>query len=157
HAVATVDQLADPGVAALVGAGAADVAAAAAAEAHARLVVFAMTGRAGEHAGPRLTRPRDAGEEPASVCVRTFNPWANLPIVLLFMSHGNETIPDLNVTNPDFTDEGGGEHLVGTRLGNYILQEVIGRGGMGIVYRAEHVYIHKPAAVKVLHPRYFDN
>lgn len=25
------------------------------------------------------------------------------------------------------------------------------------MYRAEHVYIHKPAAVKVLHPRYFDN
>jgi serine/threonine protein kinase len=72
------------------------------------------------------------------------------------MAGGNETIPDLNVTNPDFTDEGG-EQLVGTRLGNYILQEVIGRGGMGIVYRAEHVYIHKPAAVKVLHPRYFDN
>src|SRR4051812_11746518 len=72
------------------------------------------------------------------------------------MAGGNETIPDLNVTNPDFTEEGG-EHLIGTRLGNYILQEVIGQGGMGIVYRAEHVYIHKPAAVKVLHPRYFDN
>jgi serine/threonine-protein kinase len=49
------------------------------------------------------------------------------------------------------------ESLVGARLGNYVLQEVIGRGGMGTVYRAEHVYIHKPAAVKVLHRRYFDN
>jgi serine/threonine-protein kinase len=73
------------------------------------------------------------------------------------MARGSETIPDLPVTNPDFSDEGGGESLIGARLGNYILQEVIGRGGMGIVYRAEHVYIHKPAAVKVLHPRYFDN
>jgi serine/threonine protein kinase len=72
------------------------------------------------------------------------------------MAGGNETIPDLSVTNPDFTDEGG-ENLVGVRLGNFVLKEVIGRGGMGIVYRAEHVYIHKPAAVKVLHPRYFDN
>jgi serine/threonine protein kinase len=90
------------------------------------------------------------------VCVRAFNLWANLPIVLLFMAHGSETIPDLPVTNPDFSDEGG-EDRVGTRLGNYVLQEVIGRGGMGIVYRGEHVYIHKSAAVKVLHKRYFDN
>jgi serine/threonine protein kinase len=49
------------------------------------------------------------------------------------------------------------ESLVGVRLGNYVLEEVIGQGGMGTVYRAEHVYIHKPAAVKVLHRRYFDN
>ena len=72
------------------------------------------------------------------------------------MARGSETIPDLPVTNPDYSEEGG-DDLVGARLGNYILQEVIGRGGMGIVYRAEHIYIHKPAAVKVLHPRYFDN
>ena len=44
---------------------------------------------------------------------------------------------------------------LGARLGNYILKEVLGHGGMGVVYRAEHVFIHKPAAVKVLHPRYF--
>jgi serine/threonine protein kinase len=72
------------------------------------------------------------------------------------MARGSETIPDLPVTNPDFSDEGGEDRL-GTRLGNYVLQEVIGRGGMGIVYRGEHVYIHKSAAVKVLHKRYFDN
>jgi serine/threonine protein kinase len=88
--------------------------------------------------------------------MRAFNLWANLPIVLLFMGRGSETIPDLPVTNPEFSEEGG-EDLVGSRLGNYILQEVIGRGGMGIVFRAEHVYIHKSAAVKVLHKRYFDN
>jgi serine/threonine-protein kinase len=60
------------------------------------------------------------------------------------------------VTNADFSEEGG-EERVGTRLGNYILQEILGRGGMGIVYGAEHVYIHKSAAVKVLHRRHFDN
>ena len=55
-----------------------------------------------------------------------FNLWANLPIVLLFMARGSETIPDLPVTNPDFSEEGGEDRL-GTRLGNYVLQEVIGR------------------------------
>jgi serine/threonine protein kinase len=45
---------------------------------------------------------------------------------------------------------------IGTRLGNYALKEIIGRGGMGVVYRASHIYIRKPAAVKVLHRHLFD-
>jgi len=45
---------------------------------------------------------------------------------------------------------------LGTRLGNYALKEIIGRGGMGVVYRASHIYIRKPAAVKVLHRHLFD-
>ena len=48
------------------------------------------------------------------------------------------------------------EARVGTRLGNYQLHQIIGRGGMGVVYRAEHVYIHRPVAVKVLYRSYFD-
>ena len=39
---------------------------------------------------------------------------------------------------------------IGTQLGNYVLREVIGRGGMGVVYRGEHIYIHRPVAIKVL-------
>jgi len=45
---------------------------------------------------------------------------------------------------------------LGTRLGNYALKEIIGRGGMGVVYRASHIYIRRPAAVKVLHRHLFD-
>jgi serine/threonine protein kinase len=42
----------------------------------------------------------------------------------------------------------------GTTVGKYKLREIIGRGGMGVVYRAEHVYIGKEVAVKILHDGY---
>jgi serine/threonine protein kinase len=42
------------------------------------------------------------------------------------------------------------ESLVGQRLGAYQLEAEIGRGSMGIVYRARHVQHGHPAAVKVL-------
>ena len=39
----------------------------------------------------------------------------------------------------------------GTTVGKYKLHEIVGRGGMGVVYRAEHGYIGKEVAVKILH------
>jgi len=45
-----------------------------------------------------------------------------------------------------------GEELVGTVLADrYEVQALIGRGGMGTVYRAEHVHMKKLVALKVLH------
>ncbi|MHB8613860.1 MAG: serine/threonine-protein kinase [Candidatus Dormibacteraceae bacterium] len=38
----------------------------------------------------------------------------------------------------------------GTKLGQYEVQEFIGQGAMGLVYRAYHVQLERPAAVKVL-------
>ncbi|AFE09870.1 serine/threonine protein kinase [Corallococcus coralloides DSM 2259] len=40
--------------------------------------------------------------------------------------------------------------LLGAQLGEFIIQERIGAGGMGVVYRAEHPIIGKQAAIKVL-------
>src|SRR5580704_13220328 len=43
--------------------------------------------------------------------------------------------------------------LVGSVLsGRYLVERLIGTGGMGAVYLAEHTHIHKRLAVKVLHP-----
>jgi serine/threonine protein kinase len=42
----------------------------------------------------------------------------------------------------------------GSTLGKYRLHEIVGRGGMGVVYRAEHVYIGREVALKILHEGY---
>jgi serine/threonine protein kinase len=47
---------------------------------------------------------------------------------------------------------GGPESLVGLTLsGRYLIERLIGEGGMGAVYLAEHMHIRKRVAVKVLH------
>ncbi len=43
---------------------------------------------------------------------------------------------------------------LGTSIGNYRLDRILGRGGMGTVYAGEHVYIKRPVAVKILHPQF---
>jgi serine/threonine-protein kinase len=47
---------------------------------------------------------------------------------------------------------GGAESLVGGVLsGRYMIERLIGEGGMGAVYQAEHTHMRKRMAVKVLH------
>lgn len=43
---------------------------------------------------------------------------------------------------------------IGATVGNYYLHDILGRGGMGTVYRGEHVYIGRKVALKILHPRF---
>ncbi len=44
------------------------------------------------------------------------------------------------------------DDLENQTLGQYRLGTVIGRGSMGRVYRAEHLGLHRPCAIKVMNP-----
>ena len=44
-----------------------------------------------------------------------------------------------------------GSSLVGQTIGNYRIDAVLGNGGMGQVYRATHLLMNRPAAIKVMH------
>src|SRR5919206_5387212 len=44
------------------------------------------------------------------------------------------------------------DRRIGTELGGYRIVEPIGRGGTSVVYRAEHVRLGRPAALKLLSP-----
>ena len=42
------------------------------------------------------------------------------------------------------------ESLIGTTVGDYKIIDIIGQGGMGVVYTAEHTQLHHQTACKVL-------
>ncbi len=47
--------------------------------------------------------------------------------------------------------------MIGTSVGHYRVTARLSAGGMGVVYRAEHELLGKPAAIKLLHPELTTN
>src|ERR1700677_5284214 len=47
--------------------------------------------------------------------------------------------------------------LIGQTVGNYLVTQKLGEGGMGSVYLAEHPTIGKKVALKVLHSEFSSN
>src|ERR1700756_3636636 len=45
-----------------------------------------------------------------------------------------------------------GDLVVGGQLGNYLIESVVGRGGVSVVYRAKHARLGTAVALKVLAP-----
>ncbi|MBK8432525.1 MAG: protein kinase [Chloroflexi bacterium] len=48
------------------------------------------------------------------------------------------------------------DEFIGQVINNFELQEIVGRGGMGVVYRAWHAELERYAAVKIMRPEWVD-
>lgn len=44
------------------------------------------------------------------------------------------------------------EQLAGTRLGNYEIENLLGRGGIGVLHKAHQISLDHPVALKILAP-----
>lgn len=76
------------------------------------------------------------------------------------VGQGLPKMRDRRVLTPDPSGapHGSAPSLVGALIGEkYRLRRVVGRGGMGTVYKAAHVAIGRTVAVKVLHPHLADD
>jgi serine/threonine protein kinase len=49
------------------------------------------------------------------------------------------------------------DKLNGQQLRNYQIEELIGTGGMGRIFRARHLTLNRPVALKVMHPHLAEN
>src|SRR4051794_853750 len=66
------------------------------------------------------------------------------------------TAPDGNVRAGSVKSErpkGAPKSLIGSTISDrYLIERLLGEGGMGAVYQAEHTLMRKRMAIKVLHP-----
>lgn len=131
-------------------------------------------------AGPRPIRCSQCGEMVTSLDLSANSPPANCPFIKTevpcpMVSSGEEHRPLENQLQvPTSTDEttliiadqtvssevggmlGDGfpvvDDLVNSEIGQYWVEEIIGRGSMGRVYRATHMSLERPCALKIMSP-----
>ncbi len=71
--------------------------------------------------------------------------------------------PEFDVVLPacvgEFSENIGAEHykILANRIGDYLIQDEIGQGGMGMVYLARDVRLDRQVAFKVLKPEFANN
>src|SRR5574338_321645 len=70
-------------------------------------------------------------------------------LCVIMMTRGVEMDPQAGPSSPD--------HIIGQTVGNYLVTQKLGEGGMGSVYLAEHPTIGKKVALKVLHAEFASN
>src|SRR5712671_4074308 len=63
----------------------------------------------------------------------------------------------LGATMDPQTGPSASDILIGQTVGNYLVTQKLGEGGMGSVYLAEHPSIGKKVALKVLHNEFSSN
>ena len=66
------------------------------------------------------------------------------------MSNPKDTVKTATAETDELFAVGGGPSMAGNLLGSYRVLSLLGEGGMGMVYRAEHVRLGRKVAIKVL-------
>ena len=59
--------------------------------------------------------------------------------------------------DPNYPGQAPPDPIIGLTIGNYVVRQKLGEGGMGSVYLAEHPHIGKKVALKVLHAEFASN
>jgi serine/threonine-protein kinase len=76
--------------------------------------------------------------------------WFSLPVVIAFLVLILTAV--LSVYGSYRIEASRQEAAAARRLGQYVLREKIGGGGMGEVFRADHLLLRRPCAVKLIRP-----
>ena len=76
---------------------------------------------------------------------------AELKSEVLALLHGKQQADSINFLEPAENTVTSESQLVGKTIGSFYLESTIGVGGMGQVYKARHIHLDRPVALKIPH------